>query len=132
MTDIVNKTDDEVIAEFGRAIDELRAEVAAMQAEPARRDIEQIEIEGAVEYLERRGHSHHYALGALITNVLGHKTPPMEARNSKITCTRRGAYGSEPRSACDCVAQAPPAVGTVRFSSRDGGTRRSERHQAHQ
>ena len=35
-----------------RAITELRAEVTAMKAELARRDIEQIEIEGAVEYLQ--------------------------------------------------------------------------------
>lgn len=42
-----------------------------MKAELARRDIEQIEIEGAVEYLQTQSRTHHGVLGVLATSVLG-------------------------------------------------------------
>ena len=58
-------------ANEAQAIAELRAELKAMKAELARRDIEQVEIEGAVEYLQSQSRTHHWVLGALITSLLG-------------------------------------------------------------
>ena len=54
-----------------REIGLLRADVQRMQAELDRRDIEQVEIEGAIEYLEHSASTLRYVLGGVITKAIG-------------------------------------------------------------
>jgi len=65
MTDTMTERD--VQREFA----ELRRAVLALREELDRRDVEQTELEGVVEYLERECSTQRYVLGSLIARTIG-------------------------------------------------------------
>lgn len=54
----------QTLVDLQRQIDELKAELE-------RRDIEQIAVENAIEFLHRQAGTHHYVLGWVAASVLG-------------------------------------------------------------
>jgi hypothetical protein len=86
----MNSTRSTNVADVQADLDQLRLEVAAINAELSRRDVEQMEIEGAVEYLKSQSNTHHWVLGALIIRVLGRtdtKYGGKELHNALYPCT---------------------------------------------
>jgi len=54
-----------------REVSELRRAVLALREELDRRDVEQMEMEGVVEHLERECSTQRYVLGSLIARMVG-------------------------------------------------------------